>query len=58
MAAKGVKNSVHWGDLVDQEDVLLSTDGTKYENNKVKWSAFEIPPLYQPSSCHKGPKKE
>lgn len=58
MAANSVKNSVHWGDLVDQEDVLLSTDGTKYENNKVKWSAFEIPPLYQPSSCHKGPKKE
>ena len=52
----------NWGDVQDPESVdddpaktILSSIQGKFRNG---FSNFDLPPLHQPSSAHKGPRKE
>jgi len=48
------------GDEDNYDLSLPSKDSSTKSNDssKVNWSTFDVPPLYQPCSTHRGPKKE
>ncbi len=51
----------HWGEIEETEEkesaatVILTSIQGKFRNG---FSNFDLPPLHQPSSTHRGPKRE
>ena len=60
MEASETINRAHWGQLEEENfDILISSkDTTRGDKPKSNWGSFDVPPLYQPCSTHRGPKKE
>ena len=59
MAAGETHSRLNWGEINEEtNDLLLNKDTSKNDKAKTNWNSFEIPPVYQPSSSQKGPKKE
>jgi len=54
------RSSTHWGQLEEEEFnlTLPSTESTKSGKPRSAWSSFDIPPLYQPCSMYRAPKKD
>lgn len=46
-----------WGELEETESDPDFEDQNDHQH-KINWSSFEIPPLYQPATSHKGSRKE
>ena len=45
-----------WGELEETESDTDVED--QNDHHKINWNSFEVPPLYQPATSHKGSRKE
>ena len=47
-----------WGEIEETESDPDPDVEDQNDHHKINWSSFEIPPLYQPATSHKGSRKE